>query len=213
MRQCSVIAVLFSHHLVRFNPFPHRPRPEARPGRERLVVPPAHAARRTEGLAPSARLRDPARRRRARHPQAAQPRLRRPRPALGHGHGRVPLSRRSEGRKPRDTVKILSDFGPDGRAAKIKTFADGLNIPIGLLPLPSARAALVHSIPNIYLLTDTDGDGQADRREVALRRLRPSRHPRHDQRLHLGLRRLDLRLPRLLQRLARSRARTIGRSA
>src|SRR5580692_1795448 len=33
----------------------------------------------------------------------------------------------------RDTVKILSDFRPDGRAGKIQTFADGLNIPIGLL--------------------------------------------------------------------------------
>ena len=66
----------------------------------------------------------------------------------------------------RDTVKILSDFRPDGRARRIETFADGLNIPIGLLPLPSARAALVHNIPNIYLMRDTDGDGRADTREV-----------------------------------------------
>ena len=71
-----------------------------------------------------------------------------------------------EGAKPRDTVKILSDFGPDGRARKLETFADDLNIPIGVLPLPSARAALVHSIPNVYLLRDDDGDGQADHREV-----------------------------------------------
>ena len=71
-----------------------------------------------------------------------------------------------EGTQPRDAVKILSDFQADGRAKKIETFADGLNIPIGLLPLPSARAALVHSIPNIYLLRDTDGDGRADTREV-----------------------------------------------
>jgi len=71
-----------------------------------------------------------------------------------------------EGARPRDTVKILSDFGPDGRARKIETFADGLNIPIGVLPLPSAREALVHGIPNIYLLRDDDGDGKADRREV-----------------------------------------------
>ncbi|MDR3623282.1 MAG: c-type cytochrome [Paludisphaera borealis] len=70
-----------------------------------------------------------------------------------------------DGRKPRDTVKILSDFGPDGRARKIETFADGLNIPIGLLPLPSSNAALVHSIPNVYLLRDSDGDGKADVKE------------------------------------------------
>ncbi|MHB1557449.1 MAG: PVC-type heme-binding CxxCH protein [Isosphaeraceae bacterium] len=71
-----------------------------------------------------------------------------------------------EGTPGRDTVKILSDFGPDGRARKIQTFADGLNIPIGLLPYPSGRSVLVHNIPNIYLMTDTDGDGRADRREV-----------------------------------------------
>jgi len=70
------------------------------------------------------------------------------------------------GRKPRDTVKILSDFGPDGRARKIETFADGLNIPIGLLPLPSARAALVYSIPQILRIEDRDGDGRGEVRET-----------------------------------------------
>src|SRR5271168_1846542 len=70
------------------------------------------------------------------------------------------------GTRPRDTVKILSNFQADGRAQKIETFADGLNIPIGLLPLPSARSALVHNIPNIYLMTDQDGDGRADTRDV-----------------------------------------------
>jgi putative heme-binding domain-containing protein len=70
------------------------------------------------------------------------------------------------GTRPRDTVKVLSDFQADGRARKIETFADGLNIPIGLLPLPSARAALVHNIPNIYLMRDVNGDGRADTREV-----------------------------------------------
>jgi putative heme-binding domain-containing protein len=71
-----------------------------------------------------------------------------------------------EGTRPRDTVKILSDFQAGGRAQKIETFADGLNIPIGLLPLPSARAALVHNIPNIYLMRDVDADGRADTRDV-----------------------------------------------
>ncbi len=66
----------------------------------------------------------------------------------------------------RDKVSILEDFGPDGRARKITTFADGLNIPIGVLPL-STSDALVHSIPNIYHMIDDDGDGKVDRREVA----------------------------------------------
>ena len=58
----------------------------------------------------------------------------------------------------RDTIKVLSDFGPDGRARKIDTFADGLNIPIGVLPLPGAspRDALVYSIPNILHLRERD---------------------------------------------------------
>jgi putative heme-binding domain-containing protein len=72
-----------------------------------------------------------------------------------------------EGKPARDAVKVLEDFGPDGRARKVTTFADGLNIPIGVLPLPDGRSALVHAIPNVYLMTDTDGDGRADRRVPA----------------------------------------------
>ena len=69
------------------------------------------------------------------------------------------------GKKARDTVKILDDFGPDGRARKITTFADGLNIPIGVVPLSAKpQAALVYSIPSIYLLRDTKGTGTADER-------------------------------------------------
>ena len=71
------------------------------------------------------------------------------------------------GTKARDGIKILEDFGPDGRARKITTFAEGLNIPIGLIPMPGGNAALVHSIPTIDRFTDTDGDGKADKREVA----------------------------------------------
>jgi putative heme-binding domain-containing protein len=67
----------------------------------------------------------------------------------------------ARGPRPRDTVKILEDFGPDGRARKITTYADGLNIPIGVLPL--AHGAMVYSIPNIYRLT---GDSKADRRDL-----------------------------------------------
>src|SRR5262249_41568346 len=67
-------------------------------------------------------------------------------------------------RKPRDTVKILDDIGDDGRARKVTTFADALNIPIGVLPL--GDSALVYSVGSILRVTDSDGDGQADRREV-----------------------------------------------
>src|SRR5215471_14733785 len=69
--------------------------------------------------------------------------------------------------KGHDTLKILSDFGPDGRARKVTTFADDLNIPIGVLPTSPADA-LVYSIPNIYRLHATGGAGKADKREVVL---------------------------------------------
>ena len=73
---------------------------------------------------------------------------------------------------PRDGLTVLEGFGSDGRATKASRFADGLNIPIGVLPLPvgtpdgRGQEVIVWSIPNIWKLTDTDGDGKADRREV-----------------------------------------------
>ena len=67
------------------------------------------------------------------------------------------------GKVGRDGVKILSDFGPDGKARKIEAFADGLNIPIGLLPMPTdsqgKTSALVYSIPQILKIS-ADGKTQ-----------------------------------------------------
>lgn len=68
------------------------------------------------------------------------------------------------GVKPRDALKVLSDFADDGRARSIVTFADGLNIPIGVMPVDDG--AIVHSIPQILHLVDSNGDGRADRRDV-----------------------------------------------
>jgi putative heme-binding domain-containing protein len=70
----------------------------------------------------------------------------------------------AKGPKTKDTVKVLEDFGPDGRARKITTWADNLNIPIGVLPLRDG--AIVHSIPDVWHMRDTTGVGRADRREV-----------------------------------------------
>lgn len=73
----------------------------------------------------------------------------------------------------RDRLMIFEDFGPDGRARKMTEFAGGLNIPIGVYPFYSKNAdgrstwkAIIWSIPNIWLLEDTDGDNKADKREV-----------------------------------------------
>lgn len=68
------------------------------------------------------------------------------------------------GTKPRDAIKILEDTDQDGRADKVTTFADGLNIPMGLLPY--GDGVICFSIPHIWYLHDTDGDDQVDQREI-----------------------------------------------
>ncbi len=64
----------------------------------------------------------------------------------------------------RDEIKILEDTDGDGRADRISTFADGLNIPIGIYSYKGG--AIAWSIPNIWHFQDTDGDGKADKRDV-----------------------------------------------
>lgn len=70
------------------------------------------------------------------------------------------------GSAPRDRIRILSDFQPDGRAGKNEIFADGLSMPDAVAPYRDG--AIVFSIPDILRLQDTDGDGRADRRTVVL---------------------------------------------
>ena len=72
----------------------------------------------------------------------------------------------SADKTPRDLVRILSDFQPDGRAGKNAVFADGLSMPDAVAPYKNG--AVVFTIPNIVRLQDTDGDGRADRRDVVL---------------------------------------------
>ncbi len=70
-------------------------------------------------------------------------------------------------RPGRDRLMIFEDFGPDGRARKVTQFADGLNIPIGVYPFRTDDKhwkAVVWSIPHLWLLEDTDGDGKSDKR-------------------------------------------------
>jgi putative heme-binding domain-containing protein len=88
---------------------------------------------------------------------AAEPDIHKPLNLAFDQHGRLWVTDTVEypfpaKQNPRDSVKILEDFGPDGRARKVTTFAGGLNIPIGVLPLPGAKAqeALVFSIPDIW---------------------------------------------------------------
>ncbi len=65
-----------------------------------------------------------------------------------------------QGANSRDSIKILEDVDGDGTADKCTTFADGLNIPMGLLPV--ADGVICFSIPNLWLLRDTNGDDHVD---------------------------------------------------
>ena len=69
----------------------------------------------------------------------------------------------------RDAIKILEDTDGDGAADKVTDFADGLNIPTGVLPWHKADhhdGCIAWSIPNIWYFADTTGDGKCDHREV-----------------------------------------------
>jgi putative heme-binding domain-containing protein len=66
-------------------------------------------------------------------------------------------------RKPRDTIKII-DLKAKPGPGRVTTFADGLNIPIGILPI--TQGALVYSIPNILRLSDPAGRDRAEKRQV-----------------------------------------------
>lgn len=68
------------------------------------------------------------------------------------------------GRPGRDRVSILEDTDGDGQADRFTVFAEGLNIPIGVLPVRGG--AIVFSIPYIYRFFDLDGDDRADERVV-----------------------------------------------
>jgi putative heme-binding domain-containing protein len=70
-----------------------------------------------------------------------------------------------EGATPNDLVKILENFADNGKAGKITTYADKLDIPIGVLPLHD-DTAIIYSIPNIWRMTHTPGSDHAEKRQV-----------------------------------------------
>ncbi|MCA9073292.1 MAG: hypothetical protein KDA84_30420, partial [Planctomycetaceae bacterium] len=89
-----------------------------------------------------------------------------PYPADGEGvepRGRFPGI---EKHPPRDRITIIESIGQNGRAAQIKHFAKGLNIPIGQVPVGNGSDALVYSIPAIVRYSDTNGDGHADKSQT-----------------------------------------------
>lgn len=65
---------------------------------------------------------------------------------------------------PRDRLTVCAGIHANGKPQTISHFATGLNIPIGHVPVPDG--AIVYSIPDIYKVTDTNGDGLGDRSNV-----------------------------------------------
>src|SRR5262249_22452571 len=70
----------------------------------------------------------------------------------------------AQGKKPRDAVKVLEFANGAAKATKISTFGGELNIPIGVLPI--SKGVIVHSIPNVWQLVDTQSTGHSDKRDV-----------------------------------------------
>ena len=101
---------------------------------------------------------------------AAEPQINKPMNLAFDARGRLWVTSTVEypypvevGQAGRDSVKVLEDSNGDGRFDKVTTFADGLNIPIGLHPYKDG--VVCYSIPFIWHLRDTDGDGVCDTRE------------------------------------------------
>ena len=68
--------------------------------------------------------------------------------------------------KPNDKIIILEDTDNDGKADKQITFADSLHLPVGFELAP--EGVYVSQGTNFVLLTDTDGDDIADKKEILL---------------------------------------------
>ncbi len=63
-----------------------------------------------------------------------------------------------------DRISILEDTNGDGVADKKTVFADGLNLPTGLLLVPDG--VVVAMAPDLLLFRDTNGDDQEDERLI-----------------------------------------------
>jgi putative membrane-bound dehydrogenase-like protein len=69
---------------------------------------------------------------------------------------------------PSDRIRIFEDFGPDGKARKITTWAEGFKDTMGIA-LGKNGDVFVATRAAIYLLHDVQGKGQADEKLVLAR--------------------------------------------
>jgi putative membrane-bound dehydrogenase-like protein len=96
---------------------------------------------------------------------------------------------------PTDRVLILEDFGPDGRARKISTYADGFSDGMGLLLLPDGDV-IVSTRSEILRFHDEKGDRRHVERATILKMKTEADYPHNgmsglalgpDGRVYLGL--------------------------
>lgn len=66
--------------------------------------------------------------------------------------------------KGNDRISMCEDTDGDGRANGCKVFADGLNIPTGIVAVNGGF--IVTQAPHLLFLKDTDGDDKADVKEI-----------------------------------------------
>ena len=104
---------------------------------------------------------------------AAEPQIAKPMNLAFDGKGRLWVTQSEQYPYPatddqpgRDQIRVLQDTDGDGRADAVTCFADGLNIPIGIVPY--GDGCICFSIPDLWYLRDTNGDGRCDRREKIL---------------------------------------------
>jgi len=95
---------------------------------------------------------------------AAEPEIRKPMNLNFDAHGRLYVTQSEEypfpakeGAPRRDVIKRFDEIGADGRAGRVVTVVEGLNIPIGVLPREDAL--IYYSIPEIYRAADPQHDG------------------------------------------------------
>ncbi|MGB0991319.1 MAG: DUF7133 domain-containing protein, partial [Akkermansiaceae bacterium] len=69
------------------------------------------------------------------------------------------------GQKPMDKIIILEDTDWDGKADKCTTWAEGLHIPLSFV-LDGNGGVYCSEQPHLTHLTDRDGDGKMDTREI-----------------------------------------------
>src|SRR5688572_24742519 len=67
-----------------------------------------------------------------------------------------------------DRVRLFDDFGPDGRARRVVTWAEGFTNAMGLF-IGKDGAVYIATRSDIHVLRDTKGTGKADERRVLVR--------------------------------------------